>query len=377
MKQRRGTAKRHLPEYGFDYGIGITSAAIGSVEFNQNLIDAEVVAVAYGIGYSEKLGVDVPAITLVGKNEEPLRKAFEEFSDWAESTDSDAIELTVVFMKDGGYRLCINPEINALYKRTLQYDTVVNPMAFQVTWIKVINTTSQPFIELREHLSAGIIRPFLLTASRYTGILQNDSQPIPELFDPILHRQELLKFDIRFVDEGSSNDLHWQRIALASKHIERKPRVEDRTIPKSIVWYRRKESLKRLFPVTLWRSKSSERAKELRLTAEKRGLREWQIDQAICNLVLSQQIAEGNLYFQGCSKNNWPNLLWKSLCNRFEIACVDEPEFEQLTVENVVYQAILDGKTLLKHYGIKRIHNKLERIQYLLQKQALLDVPDE
>ena len=377
MKQRRGTAQRHLSEYGFDYGIGITSAAIGSLEFNKNLIDAEVVAVAYGIGYSQKLGIKVPAITLVGKNEEPLRKAFEEFSDWAESTDSDAIELTVVFMKDGGYRLCINSETNALYKRTLQYDTVVNPMAFQVTWIKVINTTSQPFIELREHLSAGIIRPFLLGASRYTGILQNDSQPIPELFDPISHRQELLKFDIRFVDEGSKHDLHWQRIALGSEYIERKPKAEDRKFPKSIVWYRRIESLKRLFPVTLWRSKSCERAKELRYSAEKRGLHEWQIDQAICNLVLSQQIAEGKLYFQGCSKSDWPDLLWKSLCNRFEIASVDEPEFEQLTVENVVYQAILDGKTLLRHYGIKRINNKLERIQYLLQKQSLINAPDE
>ena len=57
---------------------------------------------------------------------------------------------------------------------------------------------------------------------------------------------------------------------------------------------------------------------------------------------------------------------------------VDEPEFERLTVENVVYQAILDGRTYCStHYGIKHIHNKLERIQYLLQKHSLLNTPDE
>lgn len=377
MKQKRGTARRHRSEYGFDYGIGITTAAIGSLEFNNNLGGAEVVAVAYGIAYSKMLGMEVPVLTLVGRNEEPLRKAFEEFSGWAESTDADAIELTIVFMKDGGYRLCINPETGALFQRTLQYDAVANPLAFTVMWIKKIDTTSQPLKDFRERHSEGIIRPFLLRAECYTGILLKDSQPIPELFKPVSYNQELLKFDIRFVDEGSKNDPDWQRIASGSKYIDSKPPIKGRTTPKSIVWNRRKESLKRLFPVTLWRLKSSERIKELRCSAEKRGLHEWQIDQAICNLVLSQQVAEGNLHFQGCSKNDWPDLLWKTLCNRFEIASVDEPEFERLTVENVVYQAILDGKTLLAHYGIKRIHNKLERIQYLLQKHSLLSAPDE
>ena len=226
------------------------------MEFNQKLIDADVIAVAYGQDYSQKLGLSVPAITIVGRNQEPLRQAFDEFSDWAQPTDADAIELTLVFEKDGGYRLCINPEVGALYKRALQYDTVVNPMAFQVTWIKVIDTTSEPLKEIREMLSAGIIRPFLLRAARYDGIILGNSPPIPELIEPVSHREELLKFEIGFVDEGSSDDLHWQRIALGGENLERESVVEDRTIPRPLVWNRRKEALKRLFPVTLWRLKS-------------------------------------------------------------------------------------------------------------------------
>ena len=352
MPQRRVTVHRNRSGYGFDYGIGITVGAVGSIEFNKNLSDSEVVAVAYGLDYSQELGLSVPTITLVGRNEEPLRKAFDEFSVWAESTDADAIELTIVFTKDGGYRLCINPETSALYKRLLQYDTVVNPLAFQVTWIKPLYTTSQPLKDLRAYLSAGSIRPFLLQASRYTGLLVKGSHPIPELLMPISSRQELLKFEIRFVDQGSKDDLFWQRIALGSEHVGQKPSTKAPTIPKSFVWKRRRDSLKRLFPVTLWRSKSCEGAAELRCAAQRRGLREWQIDQAIGNLVLSQDIAEGKLHFQECSKGDWPDYLWKALCSRFEVGGIDQQRFERLTVENVIAQAILDGRTLLRYYGI-------------------------
>ena len=354
----------------------MTAAAIGSMEFNKNLSDAEVVAVAYGPDYSQKLGVGVPAITLVGRNKEPLGKAFEEFSNWAESTDADAIDLTLVFAKDGGYRLCITPEISALYKRALKYETVVNPMAFQMIWIKIIETTSQPLVELREMLSAGIVRPFLFGAACYTGILQGDKPPIPEFFEPIYHREELLKFEIRFVDEGSKDDLHWQRIALGVSDHERRSAAVDRTIPKSAVWYRRKEALKRLFPVTLWRSKSLEKSTEIRRISEIRGLREWQIDQAICNLVLSREMMNGNLFYQGCTKPTWPDQLWNVLCNRFEISDMDQSDFKWLTVENIVRQAILDARMLLKQYGVKRVPYNLERIQYLLHKHSLLVQPE-
>ena len=286
---------------------------VGSLEFNKNLIDAEVVAVAYGIEYSQKLRMGVPSITLVGRNEKPLRRAFEEFSNWAESTDADAIELTIVFMKDGGYRLCINPETGALFKRTLQYDAVANPMAVQTTWIKVIDSTSQHLRELRELLSAGIIRPFLLRASLYAGVILEGSQPIPELFEPITTRQELLKFEIKFVDEGAMDDMHWQRIALGSDYISQETTGKDSKVPKPIIWHQRIESLKRLFPVTLWRSQSCARAKELRRSAEDRGLREWQIDQAICNLVLSQQILRRATYTsKAVRKMIGQDLLWKA-----------------------------------------------------------------
>ena len=376
MKQEQRPVHRNPPGYGFDYGIGITAAAVGSLEFNKNLMDAEVVAVAYGLDFSRTLGIQVPTITLVGQNEAPLRKAFEEFATWAKSTDGDAVELTIVFTKNGGYRLCINPEVGALYKRALQYDTVVNPLAFQVTWIKVINTVSQPLLDLREYLSAGTIRPFLLCAARYSGILLRDTGPLPELIEPIAHEDELLKFEIKFVDEGSADDLLWQRIALVDESHERKTSVADSTVPPSFVWNRRKEAIKRLFPVTLWKSKSCQTATDLRRSAEGQGLREWQIDQAICNLTLSLELTGGSLYFRGISRKTLHDEIWEALRNRFEVAGSDQQHFEQCTAANIVRQTLLDAKALLRNYETQRTPNSLKRTQHFLQKHRLLDRPD-
>ena len=46
-------------------------------------------------------------MSLVGTNSEALSKAFTEFKRWATSSDGDAVELTFIFLKEGGYVLSI------------------------------------------------------------------------------------------------------------------------------------------------------------------------------------------------------------------------------------------------------------------------------
>ena len=239
----------------------------------------------------------------------------------------------------------------------------------------MIDTVSQPLLDLREYLSAGTIRPFLLCAARYSGILLRDTRPIPELVEPIAHENELLKFEIKFVDEGSPNDLHWQRIALVDESHERKSPGEDLTIPPSLIWNRREEALKRLFPVTLWKSKSYPTATDLRRSAEGQGLREWQIDQAICNLALSIEMT-GNLYFRGISRKNFHDTIWEALRGRFEVAGSNQQDFDQFTVSNIVRQTVFDSRMLLRQYEKQRTSNSLRRAQHLLQRHCLLERPN-
>ena len=377
MNKRTKTAPSNLLGFGFDYGLGITATAVGSMEFNKNLVDAGIIAVAYGFDYSQTLGARVPAITLLGRNEHPLRKAFEEFSNWASCTDADAIEITLVFTKEGGYRLCINPEITAFYKRVFRYDTVVNPMAFQLIWIKPIDTISKALIDMRRILSTGIIRPFLLQAARYSGISLSAKAFNPRLIEPISFGQELLKFEISFVDEDSADNPLWQRIAQGDHDPDSDSTSVDTSTPKPLVWTRRKEAIKRLFPVTLWRSRSLETTVALRRAAGALGLFEWQIDQALCNLLLSQEIADGKYHFRGLPKRDWPDQLWNALGDRFEVADATQLDFQQLEIEKLVHQAILDARVLLKHYGVKRVPKKLKRVQYMLQQRNLHWEPDE
>ena len=376
MENGRKTASQIPDGRGFDYGIGITVGAVGSMEFNNNLRAAEILAVGYGFDHSQELGVQVPAITLIGKNEKPLREAFDEFWTWTEETDADAIELTIALRKDGGYNLCIGPEVGALFKRALRFDAVANPLGFQLTWIKPIQTTSQPLRDFRNHVCAGFVRPFLLRAAHYVGPLPVSGPPRPNYIQPILDQQDLLKFEIRFLDEGSSEDLQWQKMALG-KGKEPSGTVEERKfIPKSVVRSRRRESLKSLYPVTLWRSKSCERLCDVRTEAEKLGLHEWQIDQAICNLVLSREVCEGRLHFCEFSEDNWLDNVWEALRNRFEVSGVDHDRFAWLTIDDIVRQAMLDAKALLGHYGVMDVEGDMLRIQQLLGENSLIgDLP--
>ena len=377
MNKRPNRRSSKLSGHGFDYGIGITAAAVGSLEFNKNLMAADIIAVAYGFDYSTILDVQVPAITLLGRNEKPLRKAFEEFTDWASWSDADAIELVIVFLKSGGYRLCIRPEVSALYRRVLQYDTVVNPMAFQLTWIKAIATTSQSLNDIRRMLSTGIIRPFILRAARYSGISLTTKSFDPGLIEQISLGPELLKFEIGFLDEGSEEDSHWPRIALGDRDSNPLSRPNDSHIQQTLVWTRRKEALKRLFPVTLWRSNSNEWCSKLRSEATSLGIFEWQVNQAICNLVLSQEIADGKLHFRGIAKQDFQDRIWNALCGRFEVADGNRLSFQQLTLENIVHQVILDARVMLKHYGVKRMPTTLDRVLVCLKRKSLHCEPEE
>ena len=361
----------NLAGFGLDYGLGFKAAAIGSIEFNKNLAASEIVAVVYGFNYSRTLGARVPAITLLGRNKESLQKAFEEFSNWASWTNPDAIEVTIVFTREGGYRLCIGPEITALYKRAFQYNSVVNPMAFQTTWIKPFDTASKTLRELRKMLSTGIIRPYLLEAAQYNGLRLSAGTFIPELMEPVSLERELLKFEIRFVDEGSEHDQQWQRIALVDRECCDKPAAADKTTPKPLVWSNRDDALKRLFPVTLWRSRSVEACGDLRRAAERLGLYEWQIDQALCNLTLSREIAGGNFHFRGLRKRDWPEQVWNALGERYEVADAAEENLQGLGIESIVRQTILDARVLLRHYRVKRVPTKLKGIQHLLQRHSL------
>jgi hypothetical protein len=155
--------------WGFDYGVSARAAAVGSPVFTQKLTQANIIAVAYGSVYADEVHSMIPFVSLVGRNESPLREAFREFTAWADASDGDAVDLTIVFHESNGYTIVISADTQKLIDRTLTYDAVFEPLSFQALWAKPIDTVSEPLKELRAFLEVGI-RPFKLSASIYSGL---------------------------------------------------------------------------------------------------------------------------------------------------------------------------------------------------------------
>lgn len=366
------SSRKHT--WGFDYGLPFRAAAIGSIDFNQKLRAADIIAVAYGIEHSAELDCPVPALSLVGRNEEPLRQAFEEFARWAESSDADAVDVDLVFLKSGGYRLMISPEPMALIHRSLKYNAVFDPISFQISWIKPIDAVSEPLRQLRSHLIRGI-KPYILSAAIYTGIAAPGMAPVRELIRTVRGIKQLLKFKIRFADEGekAGEDLVKMALLNANGKPKGKTTTKDSYLPSpESLRAARMHRLKTLFPVTIWRAENKATLKEVCEAAEHFGLLKWQVQQALCNTLVSCEITNGLPHFEGIKQKDWPGTLVAKLGQRYEIADGRNELSIPVRPEELVRQATLDASALLKGYGLKRVPDNIEMIQKELLKRNLL-----
>ena len=230
---------------------------MGPVNFSQKLTEANVIAVAYGSMYADEVHGMIPVLTLVGRNESPLQEAFKEFNAWADASDGDAVELTIVFHGSNGYTIIIGANTEKLIDRVLRYDAIFEPLTFQASWAKPIDTLSDPLKEIRAFLEVGI-RPFKLSAATYSG-LTTPRAAMPDLVKPVRGVRDLLKFSARFVNEGSEQEKDWQRIARLAKDRKGRPKrpKEKPELPDAkSVFTCRTNRLKTLFPLTLWRAET-------------------------------------------------------------------------------------------------------------------------
>ena len=311
----------------------------------------------------------LPAISLIGRNEPPLREAFEEFGNWSDNSNGDAVDVDFLFEKAGGYKLAVSPNPRALADRAFGYDAVFDPMWFTVTWIKSIDTTSQPLRDLRKYLEEGSLRPVLFSGAIYTGL--DTSHVAVDFLKPIDGLRELLKFEMRFVDEGSATDVHWQRIVLGDRRARKAPKEMPPPNPQLLA-RTRTERLKTLFPVTLWRSRNLPAPLAVRKAAACVGLAEWQIDQALCNLFASTAMCSGRYYFPCISKSDWPVRYADWLRNSFEKANGDTTQFQDVRAEEIIKQATLDANVVLREYGRIPVNQTLNNLQDTLRELGLL-----
>ena len=377
MKRRkrtsRASAQKTQPR-GFDYGCLPYAMALASFEFPGHLRAASVDAVAYGSVWSEAVNQTVPIISLVAQRGDELTKAFEEFNVWSKITDPDSVEITFVFRKSGGYVLAISPEYSRLERRCLGFDRTHRAMAVTANWFKPIDSIHSLLRSFREHCSAPIA-PFLFGGATYVGPRSVLSSSPPPDVSPIRGLQPLLKFEVTFIDEDdvTPSSMGWLALKVlkaGSQQVPGSPTRPPKPEPDDVAKQRVK-TLAHHFPVTLERIRRSSSVPPLMLRLAASGVRPWQIEQALCNLVLSAEMGQG-AHFIGLSARKAKSGIVQAIMSRYELA--NGSDIPTFSIEEVSIQVVADGNALLQYLKKKRRRCKdLAEIQAALQSVTALE----
>ena len=372
-KRRKRTARapaQKAQPRGFDYGCLPYVMALASFEFPNHLTAASVDAVAYGDVLSEAVNQTVPVVSLVAQHGDELAKAFEDFNAWSQMTDPDSVEITFVFQKSGGYTLAISPEYSRLERRCLGFDRTYRVLNAGAIWIKPIKSVHPLLRSLRKHCSAPIA-PFLFNGATYVGPQSVLTPSLPPDVNPIRGLQPLLKFEVTFIDEDdvTPNSTAWIALKAGSQQVPKSTPGPPKPKPDDIAKQRVK-TLAHHFPVTLERIRRNSSVPPLILQLASSGVRPWQIEQALCNLVLSTEMGLGS-HFIGRSARKAESGIIQAIGSRFELA--DGGDIPTFTIEDVGTQVVADGNALLRYLGKKKRCRDLAGVQAALQSVSALE----
>jgi hypothetical protein len=363
---------------GFDFGIDLPGVLLADMSFIDLLKQAEIIACSYQYVAEGPFGVPMREIALVGYHHEPLAKAFAEFQRWGASEDGDAVQLSFIFLKDGGYLLEIEREPIRATRNLRGLNRVFSPILIGGAYIKKFDTRHQALGALRKYKTKFLISPFLFgaasIASASSGILSpEDIQPIPSV-------APLLKFEAEFVDEETLQPgaRHHSLLKPPGARSQKKKALLN-ALPtpskqKPADYSRhRKTMIERHFPVTVERIRAG-RYSELMSAVRNRGVRQWQFEQAACNLLLSATLADGQKFYPNIPDGEFTKELGKALDEREERS--DTPKLSQFSVDDIVTQVALDAAALLQAVGHVASSCTLEVLQEQLRARKLLEPPN-
>lgn len=126
------------------------------------------------------------------------------------------------------------------------------------------------------------------------------------------------------------------------------------------------------FPITLHRLKASESGQAIIQNLSDQGLALWQIEQAVCNLVVSREISPDDLHYGKISGRKLQEKIIDIVRGRFELADASD-DFAWMTQELVATQIELDSISLLLGIGIQRHKIPTSGLQGALKKEGLLE----
>jgi hypothetical protein len=358
---------------GFDYGTGFGTALLGDVEFPSLLGKANVRAVAYGFQWDPEFNVQLPLVSLIAESSEHLAEAFKHFSAWAKGSDGDAVDLSWVFLRNGGYLFGLGPEAGRLQERCLGFHRHV---AVRVTtaplWIKPIDTCGPNTLAFRRYCEV-LGSPFLFGAASCSL----PTHALPDAthgdFHPLEGVVPIRKLSATLVDQDDVHAGSFPWLALQLHRRGKRLRREPPPFDPATFFRDRRTILTAHFPVTLERIRvlASERADLAKLFQD---FAPWQVEQAICNLLLSYALFERQPHYPGVRSPDLPNVIGQALAQRVEQADGDSSRLRELRPEVIRKQIELDSLALLVRGSPKR--RPPTNVQAALRLAGVLDPQD-
>ena len=265
----------------------------------------------YGCGYgSAPLGDHgglAKFLWLVGDDESALRQSFEIFKSWTVGTDYDALSLQIIILDSGGYLLLLGPDPDRAQIRIAGYGSILKPVIYAATYAKRMDTTS-PFVrELYEYVQQAL-SPVMFGAALAPRGPGQPPQPLAKCPELTLHRVRVVREDEAMSEPALRHFVERDRgVPQASEAELRRP---DSPSPDTVS-RRRETMLHKLFPVTMFRIRHEGDFVSLKSDLLRIGIRQWQVEQAICNLQLTSSILQMRTNDEDVSP-------WSVLASRFE-----------------------------------------------------------
>ena len=369
-KKRKTRTRNRAPRalrWGFDYGCPPNAIAVGGLELPTLLTDAHIDGVAYSMRDSPELNENVPAITLVAQDGDALANAFSMFHNWAESSDPDAVAVTFVFRGSHSYILGITPEPSRLEQRVLGYSRTRQAISSSALWCKPIDSVHPMLLSFRDHYESSLIAPFILDGATYFGPRNAVPRAASIQLREISGLHPLLKFEATFVDEhevapGTIGWLISQMQSSPNPQIAMGQNCPDT----NEIANRRNRAISEHFPVTLERIRSNIEVREVSLKLLGEGIESWQVEQALCNLILGMAVDKEHVK----TRQQMRERIIEALDARFE--CADGGVLPLFEIDRIRSQVLADGNELLTHLKKNR-KDDLSAMQSRLRSLGLLN----
>lgn len=327
----RGFEFGHLRKYLF--------AHTSSIQFNNDMVDAKVIACAYGQDTVAGYPIPVPALTIVGQKADKLLAASEILKEWGCGDDGDAVDIEIVLRRDGSYLLGVQPNIRRGMYRMSKDQDLYDLIFYGGTWIKKIDTTNPILWHWKDAYQSRLVPVLvgLATAQSKFGIPQIDTIKL------VPGAVTFVKFGLKIFCEEENPDNVLLDIVDGRKPTFGKPK----TAKPQDVAQRRQRVIDTAFPVSRDRVRRLKLHEQLLQHLKVGNVSAAQVAQAAINVQLSREWSGLDHYpMEDFSTETW----WDRTLQRAEMTTLPDTMGE-IEIAVLARQLELDVAMVLRDHG--------------------------